>query len=416
MNEKLKQTALCLILLLAFYLPATGQNEDLAYLLYQGKSEQVINRLQPKLEAGKLNPESLLLLAQAYQKEKRYSDALDVLTKGPETVQSLSLQAEAYSMLGNLPAAVTVYKRILATEPENSEVQVDLGKLYLQLDRDLDALYLFKDLASRDSTNFLYRRLYALSCYRTDRITDAVDNYKWVVEKNPDDLASLLNLVNILQQHQFYGPAIDYIETELEHFPDNLQLMKKAGELNFLAKNYEKAVNYYQDVLPIDSSYIVKKYYGISLFFERKEDQSLKLLQSCYGKIKTDDMVAFYIGLGLKRKAEYKESAHFLETAIKLATPGYLSDFYHHLADVYDRDRRFQDAIKGYKKALEYDSTRTQVLFDMATTYEEFNNNKTIALGYYQAYLKRMGDSDNPNVDYALKRIRRIKEDLFMDQ
>jgi tetratricopeptide (TPR) repeat protein len=105
-----------------------------------------------------------------------------------------------------------------------------------------------------------------------------------------------------------------------------------------------------------------------------------------------------------------------LETAIQLATPNYLADFYHHLADVYGRDRRFQDAIDGYQKALEYDSTRTQVLFDIATTYEEFNNNKTIALGYYREYLKRMGDSDNPNVDYALGRIRKIKEDLFMDQ
>jgi tetratricopeptide (TPR) repeat protein len=416
MNEKLKQTALCLIFLLAFYLPATGQNEDLAYLLYQGKTEQVINRFQPKFEAGKLAPESLLMLAQAYQKEKRYSDVLDVLKKGPKSLQSLSLQAEAYSMLGNLPAAVTVFKKILATDPDNSEVQVDLGKLYLQLDRDLDALYLFKDLATRDSTNFLFRRLYALSCYRTDRIADAVDNYDWVVKKNPDDLASLLNLVNILQQHKMYGPALEYIKAELKHFPDNLQLKKKAGEINFLAQNYQKAADFYQDVLPVDSSYIVKKYYGISLFFERKEDKSLKLLESCYRKVKTDDMVAFYIGLCLKRKAEYQESAHFLETAIKLATPGYLADFYHHLADVYDRDRRFQDAIDGYKKALEYDSTRTRVLFDMATTYEEFNNNKTIALGYYREYLKRMGDSDNPNVDYALKRIRKIKEDLFMDQ
>lgn len=416
MNEKVKQTALCLIFLLALYLPVAGQNEDPAYLLFQGKTEAVISRLEPEFLSGKLSEASALVLTKAYMTENRYRDALDVLEIVKDKKQMLPLKGEAFAALGNLPAAAETYENLVRVEPDNAEAKASLGKLYLQLDQDGKARNLFNELVQRDSTNLFYRRQYALACYRTDQTAEAVVNYSWIVEHYPSDLSSLLNLVNIQHRLDLDIVALQLLKTGLEHFPGNIQLMKKAGELNFLGQNYQEAARYYHDVLPVDSSYIVKKYYGISLFFERKEELALKLLQSCYKKVQTDDMVAFYIGLCMKRKAEYKESAHFLETAIKLATPGYLADFYHHLADVYGRDRRFQDAIDSYQKALEYDSTRTQVLFDIATTYEEFNNNKTIALGYYREYLKRMGDSDNPNVDYALGRIRKIKEDLFMDQ
>ena len=414
MKEKL--TILSLIALLAFSLPVKGQNEDPALLLFQGKAKEVISRLEPEMSSGTLNENSMLVLARAYMSENLYQKALLVLDEVKDEHKSLPLKGESFAAIGNLPSAVDMYERLVKIEPNNTNAKASLGRLYLQLDQDVKARNLFEYLVTRDSTNLYYRRQYALACYRTDQTAEAIVNYNWIVAHYPGDLSSLLNLVNIQHRLDLDLLALQLLKTGLEHFPGNIQLMKKAGELNFLTQNYQEAARYYHDVLPVDSSYVVKKYYGISLFFDRKEEQALKLLQSCYKEVQSDDMVAFYIGLCLKRKADYKQSAHFLETAIKLATPTYMADFYHHLADVYGRDRRFKESITCYQKVLEYDSTRSQVLFDMATTYEEFNNNKTIALGYYQEYLKRMGDSDNPNIDYALKRIRKIKEDLFMDQ
>lgn len=415
----MKKETIFVILCLAFpvsQLSAQGQNKDNAYLLYQGKTHEVIARLGSEFQSGNISESSLLILAKAYMTENLYPQALSVLTDVKEESKALPLKGESYAAIGNLPAALSVYEKLVQLKPANLEAKASLGRLYLQLDQNRPASNIFKGLVAVDSTNLYYRRQYALACYRTDEVAQAITNYRWIVEHYPSDLSSLLNLVNILHRIEQDREAIQLLKNGLEHFPGNLQLEKKAGELNFLTKNYQEAAKYYQDVLPADSSYVVKKYYGISLFFNRKEDLSLALLQSCFKDVKTDDMVAFYIGLCLKRKAQYAQSEQFLNTAIQSATPTYLADFYHHLADVYGRDRKFKKSIDCYQKVLANDSTRTQVLFDMATTYEEFNNNKTIALGYYQAYLKRMGYSKNPNIDYALGRIRKIKEDLFMDK
>jgi hypothetical protein len=67
------------------------------------------------------------------------------------------------------------------------------------------------------------------------------------------------------------------------------------------------------------------------------------------------------------------------------------------------------------QKVNELDPSQHEVLFEIATTYEEYNNNKTLALNYYRLYLKEVGES-GLNVEYALNRITRIKEDMFFEE
>ena len=104
-----------------------------------------------------------------------------------------------------------------------------------------------------------------------------------------------------------------------------------------------------------------------------------------------------------------------MKTAIEAATPFYLSDMYHHLGQIYGLQRKFEESIAALKKANELDPKDHEVLFEIATTYEEFNNNKTIALNYYQIYLNEAG-MGGKNSEYAQARINRIKEDMFFEK
>ena len=61
------------------------------------------------------------------------------------------------------------------------------------------------------------------------------------------------------------------------------------------------------------------------------------------------------------------------------------------------------------------DNRKVEVLFEIATTYEEFNFNKTMALNYYKSYLLEAGEGAM-NADYALNRMNKIKEELFFEQ
>ncbi|WP_372934319.1 hypothetical protein, partial [Mariniphaga sediminis] len=101
--------------------------------------------------------------------------------------------------------------------------------------------------------------------------------------------------------------------------------------------------------------------------------------------------------------------------AIESATPSYLPEMYHHLGQIFGQQRKFEESIAALKKANELDPSNKEVLFEIATTYEEFNSNKTLALNFYRVYLTEAGESAQ-NVNYALDRIKKIKEDMFFEE
>jgi tetratricopeptide (TPR) repeat protein len=103
--------------------------------------------------------------------------------------------------------------------------------------------------------------------------------------------------------------------------------------------------------------------------------------------------------------------------AAKTAIPYYLSDIYYNLGIVYGIHREFKKSIDTFKKAYELDSTKCSVLFEIATTYEEFQKDKTLALKYYDAYLKAKKDDNayySKLTEYALARKKKFKEELSL--
>jgi len=75
----------------------------------------------------------------------------------------------------------------------------------------------------------------------------------------------------------------------------------------------------------------------------------------------------------------------------------------------------YPDAVSALGKANEMDTGNPEILFEIATTYEEFNSNKTLALNYYQIYLKEAGAAAR-NMEYAQDRIAKIKEEMFFEE
>ncbi len=141
----------------------------------------------------------------------------------------------------------------------------------------------------------------------------------------------------------------------------------------------------------------------------------LGALEDLFRANPNDPLVQFYMALCYKQMNNLPEAEKYLKWAIEVSYPEYLAKFYHHLGQIYGLDRKFEESIAALKKANELAPKDYEVLFDIATTYEEYNNNKTLALTYYRLYLKEAGESAH-NTDYALDRITKIKEEMFMNE
>jgi tetratricopeptide (TPR) repeat protein len=145
--------------------------------------------------------------------------------------------------------------------------------------------------------------------------------------------------------------------------------------------------------------------YGITLYFVEDDINARKILEKCNILDPTNPYVNFYLGLICKRQVDFQKSEEYLRMAIATSQPAYLTEMHHLLGQVYGLQREFEKSIDALLEAYQCNPLSTEILVEIATTYEEFSSNRKLALNYYQKYLKEAGN-DAVNARFAEERIR----------
>ncbi|MEL7586602.1 MAG: tetratricopeptide repeat protein [Prolixibacteraceae bacterium] len=324
--------------------------------------------------------------------------------------------AEAWSSLGNHTDAALCLQRAAGLEPDNLVQKGKLAQCLISLKNYQDACSLYSQIYQRDSTNTYHNRYFAYAAYQAGQLDLAVRLYGRLAGQMVRDVQVYLNLAGIYNKQKKFSQAVTTCMHGLHLFKDHPALLLKWAEILFQNKEYGKAQYPYERYLARnDSTFEVLKNYGICLYFTRFEEESLRTLDKCYQLTVNDPIVNFYIGACYKKLKQFPESVDFFKLAIETATPFYLADIYQHLGQVYGLQREFDSSIAAYQEALKLDPENAELLFEIATTYEEIRSSETLALNYYQSYLKQAGEQAK-RADYALDRIKKLKEELFFEQ
>jgi len=208
--------------------------------------------------------------------------------------------------------------------------------------------------------------------------------------------------------------VVESLEKGLLVFPGESNLLNKLGDAHFGQRQYSKAMIPYEVYLSKgDSAPDVLKNLGVSYYYEKCADEGLYLLDQCLTLKPNDPTTALFIGLCYKDLKDFKASLDYMNFAAKVAIPSYLSDIYNQQGILYGLTREFRKSIEAYKKAYTLDSAKCELLFKIATTYEESQKDKTLAINYYNAYLKAPKADNKFHRElaaYALERKRKIKE------
>jgi len=324
--------------------------------------------------------------------------------------------AEAYSGLGNYNDAALCLQRAVHLDPERLPLKGKLGQCLINLKSYGEAYTWYDQIYKVDSTNAYYNRYFAYVAFQTGKLDLAVRLYERLVNQKSRDLNVYLNLAGIYankKENRDKGEAV--CAKGLLIFPEHPFLLLKWADVCFKNKEYARAVLPFERYLAKnDSTYEVLKNYGVCLYFNHLEDSALQILNKCYSQVINDPIVNFYIGACYKNLKQFPESIEFFKLAIETATPFYLDEIYQHMGQAYGLLREYEKSIEAYQEALELNPTNVELLFEIATTYEEFRSKETMALNYYQIYLKEAGEKAR-RADYALDRIKKLKEDLFFE-
>lgn len=403
-----------IVLVLPVHLFSQPVDELILNKKYKAALAKIDSRLQEK-------PEAQLYFKQAlvYKAQSEFLPAVKSLQAAlfyePENSLYLAELGETYSDLGNLYQALECFRNASRLSPGDLGLKGKLGRTYLNTEDFGRAYQTFAELYKIDSTNVFFNKQLAFAAFKVGKSRPAVRLFEQVVNDNPGDFGSHLNLLTIYKKQKDSAMVYQTGRRALDTFPGNATILIRMADGLFELKDYSRAVPAYEAFLAEnDSAYEVIKNYGISLYLNSQEEKCIPVLEKCFYQLPNDQHVCFYLGLAYKSLANYERSAEFMRAAIACAQPPYLSDMYHHLGQIYGRNREFEKSIAALQKAFELNNENVEVLFEIATTYEEFDFNKTLALNYYNQYLK-IAKLNAKNADYALGRIKKIKEELFFD-
>jgi tetratricopeptide (TPR) repeat protein len=343
-----------------------------------------------------------------------YTQALDLQ---PENSEILSEMAEDLSILGNQQDAIIYYKKAMQLEPSNLALKAKLGRVYISNKEIKPAYDLFSEIYATDSSNVYWNKQFAYCSFQVGKRLQAIHLYEKVLDANPRDYGTYSNLIHSFSSKKEPDKILATIDMGLSQFPGDAGLILERATFYFRTRNYEPAMKSYESYFAAkgDSIYEIVLNYAISTYFSKDETKTMRILDNLYRANPNDLFVMYYMSLCYKKMADYDNAQKFMQWAIDMTVPDYVSEMYHHLGQIYGQQRKFKESIEALQKSNELDPGNVEVLFEIATTYEEYNSNKTLALNYYRLYLKEAGEGGN-NVNYALTRISRIKEEMFFEE
>ncbi|MCO6473563.1 MAG: tetratricopeptide repeat protein [Melioribacteraceae bacterium] len=427
----MKNFAFVFTALLIFSIPLLSQSDEIDKLFIKGKYEIVIKLLQEKKSVSDtLSAKEYYQLGLAYQNIYNTQKAVEYLREASrldsQNPDYLYLFGMSLSANGQSNFAIGVLSESLERDPDNISAKIELGKLWIENQNYETAKNIFNNLFKADSQNTYYARQIALCHLKQNNIDSAKQFYQFAFNNNPSDHISAYQLAGLYFNESNYDATIQILQAALERNPTNLPLNRLAGETVFKMKKYRDAKIQFKTLIDFgDSTAANYQKLGFSYYLtadkDSLSDDSLKnkeiktALEYFYKSFYLNDkdpLTAFYIGICYSDLQNTEAAIEYLNKSINLMFPDYIADVYYHLATNYEKNGNKPEAISAFGKAYKYDPSRDIILFQMAGIFEEYYEDKSVPLLYYDLFLRKTKINDENIKNYARSKVESIKEKL----
>ena len=306
------------------------------------------------------------------------------LEQHPKSTGLKLVQVEMLVYDDKLDQAEKMLNDLFAIEPNNDEIYIQKANIYSKRDDHEKAVELLKTaLEYTDDYADVYNLL-GMEHLFMDNLELAKENFIKCLEEDPEDQASLYNVVycyEFLDQNQ---QAIDYLNKYIDLNPYSEIAWHQIGRLSYGLKNYKEAIRAFDYATLIDDEFM-------GAFMEKaKAHERLKQYEEAienYKKtIELDDATSYallrigkcYEKLGNKPFAlkYYNKTVH----EDPLLDKGWIA-----ITDFYVREKNFTKALYFVNKALAIDNQNALYWKRFGTINKKINLFEEAELGYRKA-------------------------------
>lgn len=417
------------------------------------ESDEILNSLeriwQKKVDENPKDAEAHANLGVVFQKQKRYSEALQEYRNAealnPSNINTKINIGTLYQEQKKYDMAVSVYDSILNIQPYNSNVLVYKAECFKELKRNTDAIELYKKALNLDPKNssikaslfellkdtmpaddvlaFLYKNVqntpmnadsyyeFAYELHKANKIDDAIVYYLETIKLDNSKIDAYVNLSQAYRQKKNYNEAYNIIQKAKSIAPDN-ELVKKQYALcakeyaansysiaanAFQSGNYQKAIDEYKKITPPTSD----SYIGIAAAYQSLNNnaEAVNYYKKAMELDSKNDEIPFYIASIYANANDFVNAKQYTDIALSKNPSNsqakelskYISDkqtenLLSQAVKLYE-DQKYSQALAMFNNVIKLNPANATVYYYRAMTYDALNDYQK-AISDYKATLK----------------------------
>lgn len=252
----------CYVKLLEFGIDTGAIYYELGHL-YLKKEDKInsISAFKLAVEQDENNPFFNNSLAYAYTKAELYNDAIEYYKKAisinPDnewtSVVCQALGSIYAEINGNIDAAISTYQAGLILDPNNYELYLSLGDVYMA-GYDIDnAIRTYCDAITLEPENYKAYSKAGIALWEKDYLEEALVSFHKSVDLNPDNEYAQNNLgILYLDGLGDAEEALEYFENAIEINPNYTLAYFNAARASEQMEFINDAANYYQMAIDLN--------------------------------------------------------------------------------------------------------------------------------------------------------------------
>lgn len=311
--------------------------------------------------------------------------------------------------LGMFPQAKKYMLKIGDDSQYYKSAYVTLANIYEQQENIPKAIKYNSRLKDSFPDNPIYYRKLGALYLKAKIVSEAFPKYAKALELNPNDLISIKALSEIFIANEQFQDADSLLNVGLELDKESVGLTLLLAKNYYVQKEYDSTVVVLETLRgKYDFTNYHNKMMGYALLQIDSIENAIWYLEKSLVDESNPEYAHYYLANAYEIKEDFETSEFHYKKAIKSGASQGLHTYHRNLARIQKEDSNFKDAIDNYKWALKYRDAPSVILF-LAQACDTYYKDKSIAINYYNKYLKS-GDENENYKKYARDRIRYLKE------
>lgn len=356
---------------------------------------------------------SALAVADSLYANGNYSKAIENYKSHTNQNEVYDKIAKAYIAIGNFGKALENYKKSSEANPDNALIKYEYAKLLSSSKKYKAASDIFEELIYLDyrNPNYHYQKGVVLEKLKDSTALNRFLSTYDLDKTHQKAISKIAKHHLIKRNHQI---SHRYIDKGLESYPNNVELISLKAQ-NYYHQDYlNEAKLWFKKLLELgeESEFIHEK---LSILYAKNSDYEDAIFhRKKVLRYNPYDATSMYvIGTYYQKLQDFKKAEEYISQSLKLQDVP-LNVEYRVLGTVLNRQKKHQEAVKAFQKALKEDPSDTFTRFTIILTKEQFYADKEAVIKLYEDFIAKYKDDSISKI--AEMHLKELKEKNFLNK